>query len=220
MKKKYTIFLACSLTLALLSGCGTSAPSTDLSQAPTDSTFSTSASLDTTTSTNETISTEAASIISISGDNLTLGNLEFTIPDGFTATIVNDSSVALVSSDKDCSIGLFAADISNLNEDKAKAYLPLQHKSFVSDDGERVSESTSESLAAGFDITMNSYGEITPDLSAACMNSTFTDSWYAYTILFKCDINSQQLQDYVITFAEFTGYANYSGSDPRFDFIQ
>ncbi len=204
MKKKPLIFLACTLTALTLYGCGASVPSGPLESSAPD----------------QTAPTETASIISISGNNMTLGNLEFMIPDGFTATVVNESSVALVSSDKACSIGLFATDISALDEAKAKEYLPLQHNSFVSDDCERVRESSSESLAAGFDITMNSYGKILPDASTACMDSTFTDSWYAYTILFECDINSPQIKEYITSFAEFTGYANYVGAEPRFDFVQ
>lgn len=199
----------------LLSSCGTaSTTSTDSSTVPSSAVASEPEKPSSTPD-------EITPVVSITGDSLALGNFKFTIPSTFIVSKVNDNTVLLTSLDEDCSIGLFAVDISNLDEAKTQTYLPLQHNSFITSDHERIKEALLDALVGRFEIKINTYGEIRSDDSAvSCMNATFTDSWFAYTILLECDVESDKLESYINTFAEFIGYAKYAGENPRFDFIQ
>ena len=155
------------------------------------------------------------------GDKLILGNLEFSIPDGFSVTIVNDNTFSLTSSDKECVFGLHATDISELSEPQAIEYLPMQHDAFMTEGIVRVNESDLEGIIAGFDLIIDFYGEMSEDLDiTTCMDTSFTDSWYAYTIMFKCDPDADKASEYVTTFVEFISYSEYLGESPRFDYVQ
>lgn len=157
----------------------------------------------------------------IYGDTIILGNIQFTIPDGFTASKINERTFLLSSEDNECFFGLFAIDISDKSESTLKTYLPQQQKSFRDTEGTIIDEDKIDGFISGFDVMLNFYSEINLDLEiTAKMDTTFTDSWYAYTVLFQCDGASEKLSDYVTTFAHFTGYSKYIGEEPRFNFVQ
>ena len=67
------------------------------------------------------------------------------------------------------------------------AYIPMQKESFYSDDAVQSDiEVIGPYTVGGFDATMEVYSEIFTDLSmSSVLTTTFTDSWYGYTILLK-----------------------------------
>lgn len=165
--------------------------------------------------------TENAVAAQINGDIILLGNLEFTIPKSFSAGSVSDNSIVLLSDDAFCEMGLFAADVSMLDDARLREYLSAQREAFLTENVVRLEESQLDSIVAGFDVVVNSYGEIdSKGNTAHVMDITLTDSWYSYTILFKCDTDAPNLSDFATIFAEFICYAKYLGETPRFDFVQ
>lgn len=160
-------------------------------------------------------------VISASSTTLCAGNFDMPIPEGFSLISLEENYAALVSEDKDCVIGIFVADISELDEEKAKAYLPIVESNFATEGAVRANDSTSPFSMGPFDLVMNIYSEDNPEVGiTANMDSVFTDSWYVYAIMFRCDIESTMTSEFVRAFTEFIGYAEYSGSSQRFDFVQ
>ena len=215
MKKSIVAILLIALMLCV-SGCGSSNTS--------DTTVAAGASDNENTTLNHTQTSTTGTAKrenGVYGKILVLGNIEFTIPEGFQATIIDENTYMLTSKDYACSIGLYANSVQELDEEMTQIYLPLQHQAFVGEEETKYEESKLDGFAAGFEIKMNSYASATDDLRLSInMNSTFTDSWYAYTVMFKCASDSANLNSYVTTFAEVTGYAEYVGDEPRFDFVQ
>lgn len=155
------------------------------------------------------------------GDKLILGNLELSIPDDFIITIVDDNTFSLASSDKECVFALHATDISQLSKAQTIEYLPMQHDAFMTEGIVRVNESDLDGIVAGFDLIIDFYGEMSENLDIkTCMDTSFTDSWYAYTIMFKCNPNTDRANEYVKTFIDFISYSKYLGDTPRFDYVQ
>lgn len=160
-------------------------------------------------------------VVSVDGSTLTLGNFEIQIPDGFSVNSSDENTVSIASADGGCFIGVFAADVSGLTEEQVKTFLPQQAASFMADSSSRASERQSDTRFGPFDVTIDLYAETSSELAATVnMDTSFTDSWYTYTIMFRCYADSDKLSDYTTTFAEFCGYAEYTGEDARFDFVQ
>lgn len=225
MKKLTALILAVAMILCL-TACGNNeeSPATTISETSTDETTATQT---TETTVNETTYAETTTDIELSrkngvyGNTLVLGNIEFTIPDGFLVTVINTNSYLLSSEDYACSFAVCANSIMELDEEKTKTYLPMQHKVYMTENATRFSEDTLDGFIAGYSVTFDFYGEITTELDVSTnIDATFTDSWYAYTVLFRCDTNSENLADYVSTFVTFTGYSKYIGNSPRFEFVQ
>ncbi len=156
----------------------------------------------------------------IYNNTIILGNIKFEIPEGFTASLIEENTIALSDGNGECSIGLFAADISMLDEEKTKQYIPLMYDSFKTDGAERIEESTMDGYAAGRYVDYQFYGEINGDNNTINLDTAFTDSWYAYMLILKCDAESDDLSDNMQTFIQMAGYSEYTGKEPRFDFVQ
>lgn len=165
-------------------------------------------------------SENASTTVSISGNTVTAGNLKMHIPSGYTAEQVNDNAVMLGSPDGKCGISIFAADISDLDEAAAMAYIPMQRESFYADDAVQSEiETIGPYEVGGFDVNMEVYSEIYTDLSMySVLATTFTDSWYGYTILLKTAETSTE--DYATAYGQMVLTATYTGAVPRFDFVQ
>lgn len=165
-------------------------------------------------------SEDSSATVSISGNTVTAGNLKMTIPSGYTAEQVNDNAVMLGSSDGKCGISIFAADISDLDEAAAMAYIPMQKESFYADDAVQSEiEGIGPYTVGGFDVTMEVYSEICTDLSMySVLSTTFTDSWYGYTILLKTAETSTEA--YATAYGQMVMTAIYTGPAVRFDFVQ
>lgn len=164
---------------------------------------------------------DAAPTFGVYGDTLVLGNIKFTIPEGFLATVVDERSFQLGSKDNECYIGLFAADIGELDEDRTKIYLQAQKYLFIDEDTTKFSEESFDGHVAEFDVTLDYFGELSTNLQVTSnIYSTFTDSWYAYTVFLKCDASSDLLNEYITTYVNFVTHAEHIGAAPRFDFVQ
>lgn len=163
---------------------------------------------------------DAAPVCSISDNTVTVGNLIFQIPEGYTATLVNENAIMLGSPDGKCGISIFGADISSLDEAAAMYYIPMQRESFYADDAVQSDiETIGPYTVGGFDVNMEVYSEILTDLSMySVLTTTFTDSWYGYTILLKtAEISTE---DYATAYGQMVLTATYTGPTPRFDFVQ
>ena len=160
--------------------------------------------------------------ISIEGDILRMGNFEIAIPNGFKVTSSSENSASIAANDGDgCFIGVFAADVSALTEDKIKEFLPQQATSFSTDNAIRSNESQTDTKFGPLTVTLDLYAETSSDLNATInMDASFTDSWYTYTVMFRCYAGSDNISEYSTTFAEFCGYAKYTGKAARFNFVQ
>ena len=166
------------------------------------------------------VSPENGPTVSISDNFVNAGNLKMTIPSGYTAEQVNDNAVMLGSPDGKCGISIFAADISALDEAAAMAYIPMQKESFYADDAVQSEiEEIGPYTVGGFDVTMEVYSEILTDLSMySALSTTFTDSWYGYTILLKTAETSTEA--YATAYGQMVMTAIYTGPAARFDFVQ
>lgn len=171
--------------------------------------------------TDEIILGRTANVSNASDTAIVLGNITYEKPDGFTVTEVDEISYVLSSTSGDCAIGLSAIDISELDEAKTKLYLPMVTESYT-DYGDALVVPADDIIGevAGFPVSMSACG--TYDGSQMVLNAvtTFTDSWYAYTILIKYDMESDSKSDYISILVDLMYNATYNGKESRFDFIQ
>lgn len=220
MKTKLTALLLCAVLLLTACTSPPAATTTPTTTAPPETTVP----VETTAAPPETTApaepTETGPACSISSTTVTAGNLTFTIPDGYTATLVNENSIMLGSPDGKCGISIFAADISALDEATAMVYIPMQKESFYADDAVQSEiDEIGPYTVGGFDVTMEVYSEICTDLSMySVLSTTFTDSWYGYTILLKTAETSTEA--YATAYGQMVMTATYTGTEPRFDFVQ
>lgn len=220
MRKLTSVLLIVCMAAALISGCDGTKYEGDQTN-PVDANPTTMSTSSPTAETDVAYPTTSApkKDNGIYGNTVVLGNITFTIPDGFIATAVNDKSFMLSSDDGKCAFGLFAADISELDEDKAKLYLPQQDEIFVTEGSVIGDIDTIDGFVAGYDVVMDFYGVWDGNKIITVMDGTFTDSWYAYTVMFRAE-SGDGLSDYITKFAEFTGFAIHDGTESRFDFVQ
>lgn len=163
-----------------------------------------------------------AHAVSLDGAALTAGNILLDIPEGYTATVPESGNSVLLESGTGWFITVSAIDISALDEATAREYLPQQAEAFRGDDGIMGEESTVEGYVAGFAVDFSTYGVVdTEDYSTTMyMETTFTDSWYAYTIALILPPAVTDVTTPVGDFSTFVTYAEYRGGSPRFDFVQ
>lgn len=221
MKRKTLALLLCAALL--LTACA-AAPTPTTPPTTTAAPTETTTPVETTTAPPETTApaapTEPAQACRIDGSKVIAGNLTLAIPEGYAASPVNDNAVMLASPDGKCGISIFAADISSLDEAATMAYIPMQKESFYSDDAVQSDiEVIGPYTVGGFDVTMEVYSEIFTDLSMySVLTTTFTDSWYGYTILLKtAEISTE---DYATAYGQMVMTAKYTGPAARFDFVQ
>ena len=225
MRKKLCLFLAIVLLISL-SGCGsnkpeeTTAPATIPTTATPETTIPETTIPETTVP--ETTVAETYPASGVYGGNIVLGNITFEIPNDFTVTVVDDASFVLASADDDCAIALAAIDISMLDEENAKKYLPMVNESFVDFGTDIVVPSDEDIIGelAGFPIVMRACGTSDGVNFVFHADTTFTDSWYAYTIIYKCDFGSEKLSDYHSLLISMMLNAEHNGREQRFDFVQ
>lgn len=165
-------------------------------------------------------SAKSSATCTINGSSVTAGNLIFQIPEGYTATLVNENALMLGSPDGKCGISIFSADISDLDEATAMAFIPMQQESFYSDDAVKSEiETIGPYDVGGFDVELNVYTEMFTDLTIqSVLDTTFTDSWYSYTIQLRATETSTE--NYATAYGTMVLGAIYAGDPPRFDFVQ
>lgn len=221
--KKTVKWGAIVLALALLlTACGSApaASTTPTTTAPAETTVP----VETTTAPPETTAPPVVStpqtVCEIGRSTVTAGNLVLPIPEGYTAQMVNENTILLMSPDGNCGISIFAADISELDEASAMLYIPMQQESFYADDGVQSEiETFGPYTVGGFDVNWDIYTEILTDLSMySVLSTTFTDSWFGYTILLKT--METNCEDYATAYGIMLLKATYTGPAPRFDFVQ
>lgn len=158
----------------------------------------------------------------LSENQFLVGNIVVTCPEGFSVADQSEDGgmVAFTSEDNDCAIGLFAFDISFMSEESAMAFLPGQHSTFIESDAVRISEDDLECTIAGFPVIIDGYGNAASDPWYFNFDTTFTDSWYSYTMLFRCPGENEFLDQYTTAFVDLLVFSEYRGEDPRFDFVQ
>ena len=142
MKKSIVAILLIALMLCV-SGCGSSNTS--------DTTVAAGASDNENTTLNHTQTSTTGTAKrenGVYGKILVLGNIEFTIPEGFQATIIDENTYMLTSKDYACSIGLYANSVQELDEEMTQIYLPLQHQAFVGEEETKYEESKLDGFAA------------------------------------------------------------------------
>lgn len=153
--------------------------------------------------------------------SLIIGNIQFSLPDGFTIYSEVSNSYGLISDDENCVIGLYSFDVSSLTEDSVKKLLPTLHNKFLLEDEFRYDESDLNYKIAGFSVIVDFYADISNmDSPTINMNTTFTDSYYSYTLTFVCNSGSGKIADFSSAFGEMLAYSEYIGDTPRFDYVQ
>lgn len=158
--------------------------------------------------------------ISVNGNAITMGNFLITLPDGFSVTSSTENSASVSSADGLCYIGVFAADVSGLTEDQIINRLPSQHESFMTPSATKGDVQDQSVTFGPYKLTFNLYAEVDTDsISTINIDGSFTDSWYTYTVLYRCATGSD-VSDHTYSFAEFCGKSKYIGLDPRFERMQ
>ena len=157
----------------------------------------------------------------IDGDLISVGNLAFRCPDGFTAEIVNENAIILKNADRVCGVTLFAANVADLDEDAVRYYVPMQAESFLTQEVVRDDATVQPMTVGGIDVDFQVYGEMFADLSTQMViDATFTDSWYAYTIKMVEPITEDYDSTNITSVMTALVLATYTGPDARFDFVQ
>lgn len=158
--------------------------------------------------------------VELSDNEFLCGNLIFAIPEGFEIIKQDEVYTCISNDDGTCVIGFVAADIAQLDEEKTKLYLPMQHDAFLEEGIIRVSAGDLESQIAGFAVIIDAYGNANVNPWTMNMDTSFTDSWYAYTILYRCEGESELLDQYNLMFIDMTIGAKHNGKPARFDYVQ
>lgn len=222
-KKALTLLLALAL---LLTACGskpaeTTAPPTTAPSETTVPVETTTAPLENTEPPETTVPL-SDTVCSISANSVKFGNLQIQIPDGFSAEIVNENSIMLKNEVRVCGVILFASDISELDEDSTRLYLPMQQENFLTQDVVRGEVDTYDPLPiAGLSVSFQAYGEMYTDLSSQMvLEATFTDSWYAYTIKVVEPIEDDYNGENITSVLTALINATHTGPAARFDFVQ
>lgn len=152
---------------------------------------------------------------------LTLGNIKFTLPEGFILYSDHEDFCGFMSDDADCDISIYTFDVSSMTEEYVKDFLPDIHSKFISENEIRYNESDINYEIAGFSVIIDLYGDISDmDNTVVKMNTSFTDSWYSYTITYSCKTDGEKNKEYSNFFGEMLVSAEYTGNPPRFDYIQ
>lgn len=158
--------------------------------------------------------------VTVNGKTITMGNFLITLPDDFSVTSSTENSASISSTDGLCYIGVFAADVSELTEEQIINRLPSQHESFMTPNATR-GEPKDQTVKFGpYNLKFNLYAELGDDsIDTINMDGSFTDSWYTYTVLFRCHVDAD-VSGHTYSFAEFCGYSEYIGLDLRFERMQ
>ena len=228
--KKIIVFML-SL-LVLLSGCN-SAPAENV----TESTIAQTALIETSEpnvemntepetkpTLPETESPQTYPETGVYGGFIVLGNITFAIPEDFIVTVVDENSYVLSPSDGlgNCAIAIAAFDVSILDENSTKNYLKTINESMV-DFGDDIVVPSDEDIIAEIgemEVHLRACGTSDGYNMIFHADATFTDSWYAYTIIYKYDMESEKSSEYNNIFITFTLSSVHNGKEPRFDFIQ
>lgn len=158
------------------------------------------------------------------GDTIVLGNITFAIPDDFIVTVVDKNSFVLSPSDGNgnCAIAIAAYDVSVLDESSTKTYLEAVNKSLV-DFGDDIVVPSDEDIITeigGMEVSLRACGTSDGNNMIFHADATFTDSWYAYTIVYKSNMKYEKHSDYNNVFVAFTLSSLHNGKEPRFEFVQ
>lgn len=215
MKRKTLALLLCAVLL--LTAC--TAPPPETTAPPTTQ------PVEITTAPPETTSPatqpQPSVVCSVNEESVTLGNLEIQIPVGFSAEMVNDNSIMLKNEIHTCGVLLFAADISDLDEESTRIYLPMQQEQFLTEGVVHGEADTEYMRIGGMTVDFQIYGEMYTDLSTQMVvEATFTDSWFAYTIKMVEPIADDYGTDNVTAVMKALVGAQYTGPAARFDFVQ
>ena len=158
------------------------------------------------------------------GDTIVLGNITFAIPDDFIVTVVDKNSFVLSPSDGNgnCAIAIAAFDVSLLEESSMETYLDTVNKAMVDfgDDIVVPSEDDIITEIGGIEVHLRACGTSDGSNMIFHADGTFTDSWYAYTIVYKSNMESEKHSEYNNIFVAFTLSSTHNGREPRFDFVQ
>lgn len=150
----------------------------------------------------------------------TVGNFIMTVPEGFSAQKTSHSYL-LFSENSDCTISIFAIDLSRLDKTHVRQYIASQSKVFVNTEANIYSKKTQELRFGNMSVYLDMYIEETATgLATLHANGSFTDSWYGYTVSVQCSADSDNISEDFSSFGELCAYAKYIGKDHRFDFIQ
>lgn len=169
----------------------------------------------------ETLPQETYPVSGVYDGEVILGNITFEIPDDFVVTVVNELSFVLSSSDGACAIALSAVDISELDEENSKKFLPMVNESLINFDDLVVAQADDIiGEIGGFPVTLRACGTYDGSNMVFHADTTFTDSWYAYTIIYKSDMESEKHSDYNSLFVNFIMFSEHNGREVRFDFVQ
>ena len=201
--KRIIVFMIC-ISL-LMSGCGVTHAETENPVIESEPTIAETETMDPVVSSSEFI----------------LGNISFSIPDGFFVYSELNGSYFLTSDDRKCDISLYAFNCSILSEDMMKSVLADQHETLLGDEEIRYDESDIDFTVAGFPVIVDLYCDISDTENFQIkMNTSFTDSWYGYTMTFTCDSDSADIKEYSTIFGRMLANSEYIGDTPRFDYIQ
>lgn len=158
---------------------------------------------------------------SISGETFIIGNFTFYVPESFSVTSSEGGAPFILSSaDNDCIIILYASDISNMDESTANSFLYLQHESLTEYEFVVLESDDIYAIIDEFPVVLNSCLVLEDGKSNLCIDGTFTDSFYGYTLVYKVNMDSDSQSDYNIQFVDLMACSQYNGKDPRFPLVQ
>ena len=160
-------------------------------------------------------------IISTSNE-FTFGNYKATLPESFSLVTDTDGLVQLRSEDLHCFFTFYYLDISEYSENFVAEYLPEQRSNFMPDNVIPLEDSDIPVYVSGKKLNFKTYGVYDENFPKLEMATTFTDSWYAYTLEYSChlDIDKELQSEYPTIFGIMLRDAVYEGPERRFDFIQ
>lgn len=213
MKRILSLLLALSVAVAMFAACGSA------SQVETEPASTSGETTSATAPTQATKPTVPAPTYKpqVQRETVTIGNLKFTLEPDQRVEDLGEGSYFFTLVEGKATLFVYAGDVSEFSVSLAEAFTKLQHKT-LTEDRIIVDSVETDLQIAGFDVTAESYGTLDENGDLiACLDISFTDTWYSYTLLFICDGEGEKVSDYAYIFGQMLGDVVYVGEAPRED---
>lgn len=150
-----------------------------------------------------------ASETEVQGEPLSIGNLEFNLTDGMQVEEFEGGAYLVTLLEKKAYVEIFTTDVSELG-DFTSSFATIQHNYHTEDRGEVSNETETTIQIAGFSAAGETYNNSNANgIILYHVDTSFTDTWYAYTFLFYCNGQDSNWEDYTILYQELLDTAEY-----------
>ena len=145
----------------------------------------------------------------------TIGNLRINLESDQTFTKHDESSYTVDIVPEKATLFIYASDVSSFGLDAANTISDIQLDT-LTEDRVKLGVSKTDLKIAGFDVVAEAYASIDSDGNViACMDTGFTDTWYAYSFIFCCNGQDDNVSDYSYALGNLIRGIKYTGSAPR-----